>query len=255
MHHPHNRRLLYDAMLADFLELGADVKGFLSDREYFGVDPHGCPYPWQTQCPTLVHWPLADYPGGPALIGTITKHRDRLKDIIGPATVSWTEPEFWHSTVFAPCHSNNPADIARAQTDISIEVVDEVARCEPYCLRFSRIVVTRRCGVLALAYADNDELDSLRRRLLARCPDGSASRLIHITLGTIAQPIANEARPALREYLMSFKDDKTNIGEINIKSLTYAIFMGPITKMSLTPIFSLPVTHGSENPKPRSIST
>ncbi len=224
----------YDKMYFDFRGSGVDVDGFYNNQDYFGTTKAGRRQPWRTSYPSLVHWPLDHYPGGRSLLARLQEERKHLRKLISPHCASWISMKNWHSTVFSPSKSSNPMDVSMVNEDHAAQILNEVRVCGVYNLRFTRIVITHRCGILAMGYASNNELHSLRQRLLCRLPLGFAPSIIHVTLGVIVRRLAPECIRSLQAYCASFLDERICLGSIEINSLAYAIYKGPITKGTLT---------------------
>lgn len=231
--------MIYDSISDATESKGIDLQLFYDKPSYFGKNESGVIIPWRGSHQTLIHWPLADYLGGPALLEALASWTREVDAIAGTGSIQWIRPEYWHSTVFSPVHSSNPEVIAQSQTDIAETVGVEVPRTKPYLLRFSRIIITVDGGLLAVAYVSNDQLDALRARLLRLIPVDHVSPIVHITLGHFTREMARTSVVRLCQFARQFRNDSIVIGEIAVPYLTLGIYHAPFLDMKVEEILRL----------------
>ena len=236
-----DRKAHYDRIHSVFESDGIQIDRFHNNPSYFRRDADGKPVPLQGSHPTLIHWPLARYVGGHALMATLTERIRDVEKIVSDGSIAWIAPSHWHSTVFTPVHSSDPDVIASANTDISEIVRRELTLTQPYDIVFTRLILTSDCGIKAAGYAVGSELDSLRERLRTAVPGGTASALVHISLGNFLRLPSSECLPSLKSFARQFLNDTVVLGRLKVDFLTYAIYTGPFIHMTVQPVFSEPL--------------
>jgi hypothetical protein len=234
-----DRRRIYDAISEKTEKSGINLALFYDNPSYFGKDSEGKSTAWTGTHPVLVHWPLGHYQGGKDLTVSVLDLQQSITEIIGARCIRWIKPENWHCTVFSPVHSGNPAVISAAETDISEFVSREVPILETYLLTMTRIIVTNDGGLLATGYASSHHLDTLRKRLKASFPAGSAPSTIHVTLGHFVLPIEQNLENRLNGFIRRFQDDTTVLGQLHIEFLTYAAYRAPFLEMRIEKLFKV----------------
>ena len=235
------RRRLYDAISDQTQEKGIDLPRFYNNPSYFTRNNRGETIALHGSHPSLVHWPLTKYKGGTSLRHQLTRLSESVDALARRAGIQWVQPDHWHSTVFSAVHSSDPIVISQAITDISQIVRAEFQKTTPYVLSFTRIIVTEDGGVLAVGYAHNHQLDSLRARLLKAFPDGAGSDMVHVTLGHLVQPLDRHITSELNNFTRMFRDDRTLLGQIAVDFLTYAMYQGPFLQMTIEKLFTFPL--------------
>jgi hypothetical protein len=209
---------------------GINVHRFYDNPSYFAKTEHGKSIAWTGSHPTLIHYPLADYIGGPELCAQLTREVRNINGLVGDEHVRWIKPQYWHSTVFSAVHSGNP-DVISQSRDISDVIAALVSRLRPYVLVFSRIIITSDGGIIATAYSNSTEPASLREKLREFAPAASASRSVHITLGHLTMAIPPPSAAALIRYGRKFLGDARILGQLKIDFLTYGLYHGPFLSM------------------------
>jgi hypothetical protein len=239
-HHPdvhlplnRRRREIYDSILDHTHREGIDLDRFFSNPSYFGKDQLGNVIEWAGHHQALLHWPLVEYRGGPALIESFKVRTHEVAEIAGSDSIRWVEPEHWHSTVFSPVHSSDPKVIGYPIRDISKEVSAVLNGAASYMLRFTRVAVTNEGGILAVAFTNTDEVDRIREGLSISVPSGHASPLVHVTLGHFIQPLGRTAVNALNEFTRAFKGDSIVLGQVEVRFLTLALYYAPFLQMKV----------------------
>jgi len=235
-----DRRQLYDA-LSDKTEANCiDLQAFYNDPSYFHKSEHGQSQALSGCHSTLIHWPLCDYQGGSALQSQLVDRTTKIASLVGRDCIQWVRSEYWHSTIFSPVHSSNPAVISRHTVNVAPVLHTEVPKTLPYILSFTRIVITADGTLLAVAYAHNEQLNSLRERLLRLVPGSSAPPIVHITLGHLVTQPTRETEARLNRLARSFRDDRMILGQIAVDFLMYGIYRGPFLEMKVEGILKLP---------------
>jgi hypothetical protein len=235
-----DRRQLYDELSDQTETDGIDLQGFYDNQSYFAKNEQGDAVAHRGSHPTLIHWPLSDYDGGGGLRDQLIHLTETVDSLVGCGVVQWVRPDHWHSTVFSPVHSGDPILISQTETDIAPLVCAEVPKTKPYVLSFTRIIVKPEGGVVAVAYAHDEELNSLRARLLALDPRTAyAPKYVHITLGHLVKPVTRNQTAELTQFTRTFRDDRTAIGQIAVDFLTYGMYHAPFLEMTVEEIFRL----------------
>lgn len=233
------RRRFYEQVSDQTEGNGINLRKFYDNRSYFRKADNNRAVAFRGSHPTLVHWPLGNYSGGDDFCDHLAKLQAKLGSLIKPESIQWVKPYYWHSTAFSPVHSTDPDVIKEKLGNPVPYFLAEVPQTKPYILSFTRIVVTEEGGVLATAYAHNDELTSLRTRLLNLIPNGHISSLIHITMGHLVKGISDRNMAELNQFTRAFRDDQTIIGQLFINFLTCARYKGPFLEMTIERIDEL----------------
>lgn len=235
------RREIYERIQTTFEAEGIRLDRFYGNPSYFRRGPDGVITPLAGSHPTLVHWPLESYAGGSGLVAELERRAGALDELVGDGSIGWIEKPYWHSTVFSPVHSSDPERILAVKTDMADVVREHLAMTPPYELVFTRILITADCGIKAVGYCGGSSLESLRERLRAAVPHGSASALVHISLGNFLKEPPADCLPGLRSFLRTFGEDRVVLGRLTVDALSYAIYHGPFIRMRVEPVFRVPL--------------
>jgi hypothetical protein len=235
------RRMLYDEIHSKLMESGLDLDLFYKNSSYFAVSAKEPPVPLEGSHPSLLHWPISEYDGGQNLIRSLQEGIARIDHVVGGQNVIWIDSPQWHSTVFSPIQSSDPAEISTVDTDFRDVAKKEVSGISVYTITFTRLSLTIDGTILALGYASTSDLNSLRKRLSKAIEHGHASKLIHLSLGHLVCLPSSDALDHLNQYLCNFLSDCIIIGQMQVNFLSYAMYFGPFLEMRIELIERLPV--------------
>jgi len=230
-------RMIYDNIHQEFIKKGIDIDLFFSNQSYCGKNQQGQPYLLAGTHPTIVHWPIQDYPGGKIFTNNLVDMSKELYHLIGSDDITWIAPSNWHCTAFSPIHSSAPDAVKHIPPEAPLLVTEALKNTKIYGLKFTRLAISRDGGILALGYPQGSDLLDVRHRLKEAFPNGTIPRLVHITLGYITKNLDHITHKNINIYLDNFVNDLITIGAIQINFLTYGNYTGPITAMRISEIF------------------
>ncbi len=234
-------RKIYDNIHQKFSKNGIDIDLFYSNPSYCGKNQQGQSYLLAGTHPTVIHWPIQDYPGGDNFTNNLVEASKELDNIIGSDNIAWVSPSNWHCTAFSPIHSSALDAVEYIPPEAPLLVTEALKITKTYDLKFTRIAISRDGGILALGYPQSSDLLDVRYRLKEAIPNGNIPKLVHITLGYITKNLDCITHKNTNHYLDRFVNDIITIGAIQINFLTYGNYTGPITTMSITEIFRYPI--------------
>lgn len=229
-----NLAIIHERMLLRLKNDGINFRLFYDNPSYFRQTVDGPPVLIGGSHPTIAHWPISSYSGGPALLEKLSKMVSQLEAACGSGPFEWVMPQYWHNTIFSPVHSSDPSTIELHNfSGLCDSVAAAADRIRSYRINFQRLLISTDGFVIALGEPVDEELWTLRRRLKERIPCGKHAELVQITLGRVTDTIAPNGVQRAIEFLENHWNDSEPLGYIDVHFISYCTYHGPITRMRL----------------------